>query len=173
MRLLKSIKSIGLISLLFSTSQNAHAHLMVAQHGTLNIVNNHVFVVLSIPASSIKGADDNTDGLMSLAEFTKYRKHISKQVKQHVYMSDQQYRFNIDGLLLNPELAHSVNSKIVDQITITGRYTPTVLEGIKFNINLFSHDESKQTYKITATNKQQQLVHQFELKPLSPYIKLF
>ncbi len=33
----------------------ANAHLMVAEHGTLNFVDNNVFIVLSIPMSAFKG----------------------------------------------------------------------------------------------------------------------
>jgi hypothetical protein len=40
----------------------AHAHLMVAQHGTLNIVDDGVFMVLSLPISAFDGIDDDKDG---------------------------------------------------------------------------------------------------------------
>ncbi|UOB75029.1 hypothetical protein [Pseudoalteromonas sp. APM04] len=173
MRLSKLIHNIWVIIIAFCISQKTHAHLIVAQHGTLNVVEEHVFVVLSLPASSLLGVDENNDGTLSLTEFNKYRNHISKQVKKHVYLSDQQYRFSIEGLLLHPEMAHSGNNTFVDQITITGRFTPLMTNNIKFNINLFANNRSKQTYKITATNKQQQLIHQFELEPLSPHSELF
>ncbi|MEM5480850.1 YHYH protein [Pseudoalteromonas fuliginea] len=52
---LLSVSTLGLLS----TSTLANAHLMVAEHGTLNFVDNNVFIVLSIPMSAFKGDECN------------------------------------------------------------------------------------------------------------------
>ncbi len=52
----------------------ANAHLMVAEHGTLNFVDNNVFIVLSIPMSAFKGVDENKDGKVSIVEFNAHKK---------------------------------------------------------------------------------------------------
>lgn len=43
----------------------AHAYLMVAQRGTLNLVGDGGFMVLSLPISAFTGIDDNADGQLS------------------------------------------------------------------------------------------------------------
>ena len=151
----------------------ANAHLMVAQHGTLNFVDNNVFIVLSIPMSAFNGVDENKDGKVSIVEFNTHKKQISKRVKKNVYLADHQHTFTIDGLLLSPEASHTHKTDI-DQVTITGRYSlPNKLTKVNFNVKLFSHNEHKQRYQITATNKKQKLTHQFELSPTSPFSKIF
>lgn len=167
---LLSVTTLGLLS----TSTLANAHLMVAEHGTLNFVDNNVFIVLSIPMSAFKGVDENKDGKVSIVEFNAHKKLITKRVKKNVYLADHQYKFTIDGLLLNPEASHTHKSNNIDQITITGRYSlPSKLTKVNFNVKLFSNNERKQHYQITATNKTQKLTHQFELSPTSPFSKVF
>ena len=53
-----------LLSLVMTTlpAQLVFAHLMVAQHGTLNIVDDSVFMVLSLPVSAFEGLDDDPAG---------------------------------------------------------------------------------------------------------------
>jgi hypothetical protein len=53
--------------------QLAEAHLMVAQHGTLNVVDDGVFMVLSLPVSAFDGVDDDNDGKVSMLEFNNHR----------------------------------------------------------------------------------------------------
>ncbi|WP_166109065.1 hypothetical protein [Pseudoalteromonas sp. Z9A5] len=167
---LLSMVALGLLS----TPNLANAHLMVADHGTLNFVDNNVFIVLSIPMSAFKGVDENKDGKVSIEEFNAHKKQISKRVKKNVYLADHQYKFTIDGLLLNPEASHKHKNTNIDQITITGRYSmPTKLTKVNFNVKLFSNDKHKQRYQITATNKKQKLTHQFDLTPTSPLSKVF
>ena len=55
---------IFLSSILFSS--HLYAHVMVAQHGTLNVVDNDVFMVLSLPVSAFEGVDD--ENLLAIAK---------------------------------------------------------------------------------------------------------
>lgn len=159
---------------LFVMPNLANAHLMLADHGTLNFVDNNVFIVLSIPMSAFKGVDEDKDGKVSIVEFNTHKKQISKRVKQNVYLADHQYKFTIDGLLLNPEASHTHKSNNIDQVTITGRYSlPSKLTKVNFNVKLFSNNEHKQQYQITATRKEQKLMHQFDLTLTSPFSKVF
>ena len=49
-------------------AQPVAAHLMEDQQGTLNIVGQRGYLVLSLPVSAISGADEDGDGLLSGAE---------------------------------------------------------------------------------------------------------
>ena len=134
--------SIGLLSLPMIGS----AHLMVSENGTLNFVDNNVYIVLSLPISAFKGVDDNQDGHVSLQEFNAHRTEISANVMHNVYLSDINNKFNIDGLLLNPSASHQ-NVSEVDHLTIMGRYSiPTPTTKVNFNVKLFSHDKKLQHY---------------------------
>ena len=61
----------------------AHAHLMVTQHGSLNIVDDGAYMLRSFATSSFEGIDDNSDGDISLIESPNTgianRKNFSRQ----------------------------------------------------------------------------------------------
>ena len=61
---------------------------MVAQHGTLNIVDDSTFMVLSLHISAFEGVDDDKDGKVSMVEFNSHRAAIVESVGQHVTLSD-------------------------------------------------------------------------------------
>ena len=153
--------SIGLLI----TPVMGSAHLMVAENGTLNFVDDNVYIVLSLPISAFKGVDDNKDGHVSLHEFNAHRTEISANVMHNVYLSDVNNKFNIDGLLLNPSTSHQ-NTSEVEHLTIMGRYSlPTLTTKVSFNVKLFSGIQKLQHYDITATNKKQALHNKFQLNP--------
>ncbi len=79
----------------------AHAHLMVAQHGTLNIVGDGAFMVLSLPASAFPQADDSGDGLLSLNEFQTHQAELLSAVQANVQLLDENDPRPLDGLLLS------------------------------------------------------------------------
>jgi len=56
----------------------ANAHLMVEQRGTINIVDDGAFVVVSVPVAAFSGVDDDGDGLVSAAELRSHYRHISR-----------------------------------------------------------------------------------------------
>lgn len=58
----------------------AWAHLMPAQQGTLNVVGNAVFAVLSLPASVVPQADTDGDGRLSEAELRAQAPAIQQRV---------------------------------------------------------------------------------------------
>jgi hypothetical protein len=174
---------------LLSLSNLSAGHLMVAQHGTLNFVDQYAYIVLSLPISAFEGIDEDKDGEITLNEFNLHRKQLSDEVIKNVYFSDENSQFSIDGLLLNPSFEHEhqdVNEEInedinerqvsphIDQVTITGRYSlPRVPNKVKFNIKLFSVYKTLQRYEITAMNKKQNKKYQFYLTPSQPFSTLF
>ncbi|QBF83863.1 hypothetical protein EXU30_15135 [Shewanella maritima] len=68
-------------------SGQSNAHMMVAQKGTLNIVDNQVYMVLSLPVSAFNGIDDDQDELLSSAELERHRQFIKQQVLSRVQLS--------------------------------------------------------------------------------------
>jgi hypothetical protein len=45
----------------------AYAHLMVAQRGTLNLVDNGAFMVISLPVTALAGTDDDGDSRLPMS----------------------------------------------------------------------------------------------------------
>ena len=70
----------------------AHAHLVVSQHGTLNIVGGGAYMVLSLPVSALAGVDDDQDGLLSIDELRTHGSSIESQIKQGVALDSDQGR---------------------------------------------------------------------------------
>ena len=152
---------LGLLILPFSS----YAHMMVEQRGTLNIVDDKVFMVLSIPMSAFYTIDSNKDGIVSMLEFTNNRKKIAKKIKGKVVLSNDKSTFTIDGLLLSPEASHT-KKKSIEYVTITGRYTVTgPLNDIKLNMDLFGLSKKHRTIEITSRNKKKNKKHTFTLTP--------
>lgn len=164
---------------LFSLHNIANAHSMVAQQGTLNFVDNHVYVVLSLPVSAFKSIDDDNDGNISMLEFNLHRKEISAKIKENVYLTQQKNKLIMQGLLLNPSIQHTdgnhakedkksdlnkSNNPQIDQVAITARYTlPNANNKVDFNIKLFGNTNEQKKYDITAKNKKQNISNKFEL----------
>ena len=175
-----SLASLGVLII----STISHAHLMVAEHGTLNFVDKNVYIVLSLPISAFKGLDHDKDGHVSLLELNANRQQVSATIIQNIYLMDHKKKFTIDGLLLNPSIAHHehvdnhaqqhLDDGDIDQLTIMGRYSlPSSTTKVNFNIKLFSDIKTLQHYQITAINKKQKLNHQFDIKPTSLSIPVF
>jgi hypothetical protein len=148
--------------------------MMVEQRGTLNIVDDKVYMVLSIPMSAFYNVDSNKDGIISMLEFTNSRKKVSKKIKNKVVLSNGKSIFTIDGLLLSPEASHTSEAshtkkekkKNIEYVTITGRYTVTgPLNDIKLNMDLFGLSKKHRIIEITSRNKKQNKKYTFTLTP--------
>ena len=66
----------------------AQAHLLAAQKGTLNLVGDAAFMVLSVPASALRGVDDDGDGALSSVELGAHAGAIEEQVQAGVQLLD-------------------------------------------------------------------------------------
>ncbi|PWQ99727.1 hypothetical protein [Leucothrix arctica] len=151
----------------------ASAHLMVAQHGTLNIKDSGVFMVLSVPMSAFDNIDDDGNGKISPTEFAKHRKDIIKEIKEKVALTDNDGARPLQGLLLTPVVPHIVPKAGSKQLVIMGRFTlaskdtATNSSGLTFHVGLFGKGAEEKTLEITATRRLSKEIaaqkHKFEL----------
>ena len=134
------------------TLSTASAHLIVSQHGTLNIVGDSAFMVLSLPVSAFKGIDDDGDGLLSVSELRAHSASIELQIKQGVQLQNSRGIRTLGGLMLNtvpPEHDYSAPAK---QIVVLGRYDlDSGSSDIKFTLRMFGAEIDERTEKITVT----------------------
>lgn len=151
----------------------AQAHLMPAQRGTLNHVNNDVYMVLTLPASAFTAIDDNGDGAVSLDEFNRNRIDVASQIRSQISLG----KLSLEGLLLSPVVSHAVSkseTSPLEQITVMGRFagqaTNTPLE---FRVDLFGAAQSERSLTITAQRRSDGRQERFELTPQKPTKRVF
>lgn len=59
----------------------ASAHVMPAQQGTLNLVGENAYVVLSVPVAAFTGVDGNQDGLLDQTELATHNAELKRQFR--------------------------------------------------------------------------------------------
>lgn len=131
---------------------NAHAHLMVAQRGTLNVVEKGAFMVISLPVTAFEGVDDNADGLLSNEEFTHHKQALLDTVKQGVRLTDANGSHTLQGLLLSPAPTDETHPDSTQQLVAMGRFPldqPT--EAMQLQVSLFGTGTEEQTQYITVS----------------------
>ncbi|MBU2952681.1 hypothetical protein [Marinobacter sp. F3R08] len=153
------------------------AHLMVAGHGTLNIVDDSAFMVLSLPLSAFDGIDDNGDGDIDLAEFNRHQAAVIETLTQHVVLRDQDRELPLEDIVLSPEESHDHHGTHLDHVSeviVMGRFAlDKVSTPLSFHVDLFGHTEHSRALKITASRKAENLRHEFQLTPEQPTGLLF
>ena len=176
-RLKKSLlQTFLLLGMLFQTSL-AYAHLMVAQHGTLNIVDNSIFVTLSIPASAflkIEGKlDHNSDGELSENEFNQHYKLIMSAIQKNVNFLENNEKLELLDMLLSTEKSHHANDKHIDEVIVMGRYALNQnKQDLAFGLTLFGRSEAEQKFKITVKNKRTKRKQKFVITPKNNAVKI-
>ena len=130
----------------------AHAHLVVSQHGTLNIVGDGAYMVLSIPVSALVGIDDNQDGLLSTDELHSHSASIEAQIKQGVSLSSAQGPSRVEGLMLNIESSENNPTAPSTHLVILGRYAiDPQATGLTLRFQLFGSRADEQTEQVAMT----------------------
>ena len=146
----------------------AHAHLMAAQHGTLNIVDDGVYMVLSLPISAFSGVDDNNDGKVSMIEFNSHRGAIVEMVRQNITLSDAQTTGQLQGILLSPVTAHDTAGGPISQLTVMGQFILNDTDDtLIFNVGLYGIQATEHVLRITATRTGHEQRTVFELTPVA------
>jgi hypothetical protein len=165
---------ISLITLNLLLAPTANAHLMVAQHGTLNFLDNTVFMAISLPISAFENIDDNHNGQISMLEFNHNRAAIMQQVDQGLSLQNQQGDLPLHGVMLSPVMPHNSGKDTISQLTVMGQFSlGSVDERLVFKTQLFGEKQAQQLLEITATHKAKRQRQVFELSPSSSTETLF
>lgn len=169
---LSIITLLALVNMLFS--QQLSAHMMVAQHGSLNVVDGGVFMVLSLPISAFSGIDDDKDGKLSPQEFATHRADISETIHSKVILKDNSGKLSLKGMMLSPVTSHHAPKAPASQLIVMGRYTlNTSSSELEYQIGLFGNNATEKTIAITATRKEDGSKQKIELSPKRPSSALF
>lgn len=134
----------------------AHAHLMVAQRGTLNMVEDGTFFVVSVPVSALNGVDDNLDGKLGNAELKQHYTELSAQILEGFRLSDASGPLPVQGLLLNLSHDHGSAGDATGQLIAMGRFDPAAPDSsLWLDASLFGRKEGEQTLQIKVTRAEQ------------------
>ena len=99
------------LTLCLMSMQQVYAHLMVAQHGTLNLIGKDVFMVLSLPISAFEGIDEDNDGKVTMVEFNNHRGAIVDSIRQKITLGHAGKNASLEGLILSPVQPHNSASQ--------------------------------------------------------------
>lgn len=156
------------VCFLFSTmlSQYSTAHVMTAQHGTLNVLNKNVFMVLSLPVSAFYGIDNNNDGKLSKVEFSQHRQAIAKVVHEKVVLKDKGGKLRLQDMMLSLVTSHHSPEDPVSQLIVMGRYSlSSTLSSLEYKIDLFGTASTEQLLKISASRQSDSKTQLVQLTP--------
>lgn len=141
-----------LLGLALSASLAAQAHLMVAQRGTLNIVGDAAYMVLSLPVSALRQVDDDGDARLSLAEGNAHLHEIEAQVRAGLQLQSDQGPMPLDGLMVNLSPPDDAPTAPARHIVVLGRFSAQPHSSHwRLSLQLFGHREDESTQHITVT----------------------
>jgi hydrogenase/urease accessory protein HupE len=66
----------------------ASAHLMPEKQGTVNVVGNNAYTVITVPTAALQGFDDNHDGLIDVPELARHGDLLRAQVLERFAVVD-------------------------------------------------------------------------------------
>jgi hypothetical protein len=148
---------------------SVQAHLIKAQYGTLNVVEDDIYMVLSLPVSAFSKADINQDGTMTMIKFNQQRTAIIESIKTGIKLSAPEEDFFLDGIMLSPEAPHDSSGRFISQLVVLGKFSVVQLsQPLTFTNNFYGQGMGEQLITITATRQSDKKAFVFELMPLAP-----
>ena len=139
----------------------AQAHLMVAQRGTLNLVGDGAFMVLSLPVSAFTGVDDDGDGPWSPAELRAHVASIEAQLQRGVQLQDAGRALPLQGVMMQLSPGDHTANGASDQVVVLGRFALGERHsGLQLKLNLFgtAADERAQEITVSRLDRAQRLL---------------
>jgi hypothetical protein len=146
-------------------SSAPQAHLVLAQHGTVRIDGDHVYVAVSLPASAFTGFDDDGDGRMSTNEWDAHRDAMEAQVRGGLTLFSGSRALAMDGLLLSrSEPGHDADAEAqASHIVAQARFTLTDSAApIALRIGLYGTAADERSLNVVVTKGAEKRVITFE-----------
>lgn len=138
----------------------AQAHLMAAQKGTLNLVGDAAFLVLSVPVSALPRVDDDRDGALSKVELAVHADAVRAQVLAGVQLLDAGRALPLQLVMLDTAPPDSTPTAAARQLMVLGRFqlpphTGSADDGLSLRLSLFGTTASEQQQDLTITRQQE------------------
>jgi hypothetical protein len=130
----------------------AHAHLLPAGQGTVNVVGAELFAAVSIPTSSLHDGDDNGDGTLDVAELQRHEEALRAEADRRLVLRDGETMartLRVD-LILSPE--HDAAGSRADHVVVLKHAAlDAPPEELRVACDLFGAGASAPGLTITAT----------------------
>ena len=161
----KSIAAGLLICGALLASGTAHAHWVAAQSGTLNMVDQAAFLVLSVPVSALQGVDEDQDGNMSKAELARHDGAIRQQIQAGIQMMGPDRAFPLQLVMVDIAPADNTPESPASHLVVLGRFdlnphgsnvdksTSTAFSNLELHFSLFGQNDGEQTQDLTITRQ--------------------
>jgi hypothetical protein len=153
--LLRAMHTLSVLLLGLIMLPVAEAHLMVAQRGTLNLVENGAYMVMALPVDAFTGVDDDGDGLMSMDEMRTHSRGIAIQVEAGLQLIGDAGPRPLEGLLLNLSPDDNTPTAPARHLVVMGRFAladvASSASGLKLRLSLFGKTKESQRQEITIT----------------------
>jgi hypothetical protein len=148
-------------ALLLLLATAAQAHLMVAQRGTVQVVGDGAFVVVSLPVSAFTGIGADGDGRLTLPALRTHWGRVEAEVRQRLQLSDGHGPRPLEGLILSlapaqhseaPSTAAGVNIGAT-QIVVMGRFAlaSPAAGALRLSTDLYGRAPAEQVLNISAS----------------------
>jgi hypothetical protein len=143
----------------------AQAHLMSAQKGTLNLVGDAAFLVLSMPVSALSGVDDDGDGGLSTAEMQAHAATIRAQVAAGVQLLGPSGALPLQLVMVDGAPPDNAPAAAASHLVVMGRFQlrtpeagtdsalPAVPDPLSLRFTLFGATASEQRQDLTITRR--------------------
>jgi hypothetical protein len=151
----------------------SHAHLMVEQHGTVNVANGGAFLVLSVPVSTFDGVDDDGDDALSAQELSRHISKVEQQIHDGVQLLDDSGKsLPLQGLLMSLSPSDDAQTAPAKQLIALGRFPiDDPMSSLSLRIALHGKTSDEQYISITATRDGQS--HEMTFTPERDYHTMF
>ena len=147
----------------------AQAHLMPAQQGSLKLIEQSAYMMLSLPASGFTGLDSDGDGRVSMVEFNQHREAMVRAIRSSVALTAEVGEVPMHGVLLSPVLSHQSDARGVEQVVVAARFELTRAQGqLSFRQGLYGNREEERSFKLRIVRARDNARWERALSPISP-----
>jgi hypothetical protein len=144
---------------------SAQAHWMTAQQGTLNIVGEAAFMVLSVPVSAFTAVDDDGDGALSKAELVAHAGTVRQQLKEGVQLFQGEQALPLYLMMVDVVGHDNALEAPSAQLMVMGRFQMrdgssdgaperTRPDNMRLHFNLFGRASDEQAQDIRITRQE-------------------
>ena len=138
---------------------SAQAHLMPAQRGTLNIVRDAAFLVLSVPVSGLQGIDDDGDGALSRAELQRHADAVRAQLRAGVQLMSANGPLPLQLVMVDVAAADNAPEAPASQLSVLGRFALPVAMQATADPQVASSDALSLRFAVFGARAGERLQH--------------
>ena len=141
----------------------ARAHLVAAQKGTLNIVGDAAFLVLSVPVAALQGVDDDADAVLSKVELQAHADAIRAQLLAGVQLLGPGGALPLQLVMVDIAPPDNTPQAAASHLTVLGRFSlgpasggsdggeTSSFDGLSLQFSLFGSKAGERQQDLTIT----------------------